>query len=482
MYFPKKSLRFILLFLFCLSLFIFFGAKLILIQVFRSSFLTNLAEKQQTHIIRLNLKRGTIYDRKMRPLALDIVAYSLYADPRMMRQKDIEKAIEILPSAAGLDRGFLLERLGRDKNFVWLARKLSPEAEENIKKFKIKGLGVVKESRRRYPGQSSAAHILGFAGMDNNGLEGLELKYNNVLVGRVGVAQMLRDARQQDLLIEQNLVEPQDGFDLVLTIDENIQYFAERALDKGFAKHRPLSASLIVMNPKTGEILALANRPTYDLNEFDRSSESLRKNRAVVDMYEPGSVFKIVTASAALEKGVFKETDKIFCENGQYQVANHMLHDHQRHGILTFRGVIEQSSNIGVTKIAQKLGGQSVYEYAIKFGFAKKTDIDLLGEISGSLKSPRFWSATSIGAVPIGHEVGVTTIQLVCAISAIANDGVLMKPFVVKEIRDNKGEMIETFSPKVVRQAIEPATAKRMKDILIGVIETGTGKLAKMKD
>lgn len=482
MYFPKKSLRFILFFLFCLSLFAYFGVKLILIQVFRSSFLTNLAEKQQTHVIRINPERGTIYDRKMRPLALDVAAYSLYADPRMMKPADVAKAIDNLPTLAGLDRKFLRDRLSRDKNFVWLARKLPLEAEENIKKLKIKGIGFIKESKRRYPGQSLAAHIIGFAGIDDNGLEGLELKCNNLLAGRQGVAQMLRDARQQDLLIEQNLVDPQDGFDLVLTIDENIQYFAERALDKAFIKHRPLSASLIILNPKTGEILALANRPTYNLNEFARSNENSRKDRVVCDMYEPGSVFKIVTGSAALEKGVFKETDKIFCENGEYRVANHILHDHQKHGTLTFQEVLEQSSNIGVTKIAQKLGGQHVYDYAIKFGFAKKTDVDLPGEVSGSLKSPRFWSATSIGAVPIGHEVGVTTIQLACAIAAIANDGILMKPFILKEVRDKKGELIEAFAPKVVRQAIEPKTAERMKIIMMGVVERGTGKMGKMKE
>ncbi|MFA6378731.1 MAG: penicillin-binding transpeptidase domain-containing protein, partial [Candidatus Omnitrophota bacterium] len=482
MYFPKKSLRFISLFIACLSLFIFFAVKLILLQVFRSSYLTQVADKQQTHVFRIDPKRGTIYDRKMRPLALDVAAFSLHADPRMMGKAQVARAIALLPPILGVSKSFLAERLSRDKNFVWLVRKLSIEKADQIKKLKIKGLSFVKESRRRYPGQYSAAHLLGFAGMDDNGLEGIELKYDHVLAGRSGVAQMLRDARQQDLLIEQTLVRPQDGFDLVLTIDENIQYFAEEALHKGFVRYRPQSASLVIMNPKTGEILALVNRPTYDLNEFGKSNENQRKNRAVTDMYEPGSVFKIVAASAALERGAFQETDKIFCENGQYRVANHILHDHQRHGTLTFREVIEQSSNIGVTKIAQKIGREPIYDYAKRLGFAKKTDIDIPGEVSGALKPTRLWSKTSIGAVPIGHEVGVTTMQLVCAVSAIANNGVLMQPFVIKEIRDQKGEVIEVFFPKIVRQAIEPETASRVKDILIGVIERGTGKLAKIKD
>jgi len=481
-YFPKKSLRFISLFIVCLLFFILFAVKLVLLQVFRSSYLTKVADKQQNHVIPLDPRRGTIYDRKMRPLAVDVAAFSLYADPRMMGKAGIEKATNALPSILGVSKSFVSERLSRDKNFVWLVRKLPVEKADEIKKLKIKGLNFVKESRRRYPGQRLAAHLLGFAGMDDNGLEGLEMKYNHVLAGHPGVAQMLRDARQQDLLIEQMLIQPQDGFDLVLTIDENIQYFAEEALEKGFARHRPQNASLIIIDPKTGEILALANRPTYDLNEFGASREDQRKNHAVADMYEPGSVFKIVAASAALEKGAFQETDKIFCENGEYRVANHILHDHQRHGTLTFREVIEQSSNIGVTKIAQKLGGEPIYDFAIRLGFAKKTNIDIPGEVSGSLKPTRFWSKTSIGAVPIGHEVGVTTIQLVCAMSAIANDGVLMQPFVVKEVRDQKGEVIEAFSPKIIRQAIDPKTAKRVKDILVGVIEHGTGKLGKIPD
>lgn len=413
MYFPKKSLRFISLFIVCLSLFILFAIKLVLLQVFRSSYLTKIAEKQQNHVIRIDPRRGAIYDRNMHPLAVDVAAYSLYADPRMMGKKGIAKAIAELPGILDMDRAFLSSRLNRDKNFVWLARKLPVEKADEIKKLKIRGLSFVKESKRRYPGQYLAAHVLGFAGMDDNGLEGVELKYDRFLAGRPGIAQMLRDARQQDLLIEQILVQPQDGFDLVLTLDENVQYFAEEAVQKAFAKYRPQSASLIVMDPKTGEILAMVNRPTYDLNEFGRSQESQRKNHAVTDMYEPGSVFKIVAASAALERGAFQETDKIFCENGQYRVANHILHDHQRHGTLTFREVIEQSSNIGVTKIAQKMGGEPVYEYAQKLGFGKKAGIDIPGEVSGSLKPTRFWSKTSIGAVPIGHEVGVTTLQLV---------------------------------------------------------------------
>lgn len=482
MYFRKRSLRFILLFIFFILFFGFFTLKLILIQVFRSSYLNHLAQKQQTHVITLAPKRGTIYDRQLRPLALDIAAYSLYAAPRMMKPADIAKAIDVLPRTIDLDKDLLRERLKRDKGFVWLARKLSLDDMEKVLALKLRGIHFMKESKRSYPGHEAAAHLVGFAGTDGHGLEGLELKFDKLLAGREGAAQILRDARQQDLLIEQALLKPQDGFDLILTIDDNIQYFVEQALAKGFQRHRAMSASIVVLNPRTGEVLALANRPTYDLNEFSKSHEDQRKNRAVCDMYEPGSVFKVVLTSAALEKGIVQETDKVFCENGAYRIVNHTLHDHHAHGTLTFREVVEQSSNIGVVKIAQKLGGPVFNDYAQRFGFGKRTGIDVPGEINGSLKPYGQWSKISIGSVPIGHEVGVTTIQLACAIAAIANDGILMKPYVVKEIRDKHGETIEKFSPHVVRQVIDPATAQRVKSILAGAIERGTGKLARIKN
>ncbi|HQL41186.1 MAG TPA: penicillin-binding transpeptidase domain-containing protein, partial [Candidatus Omnitrophota bacterium] len=373
MYFRKRSLRFILLFIFFILFFGFFTLKLVLIQVFRSSYLNHLAQKQQTHVITLAPKRGTIYDRQFRPLALDIAAYSLYAAPRMMKPADIEKAIDVLPRTIGLDKDLLRERLTRDKGFVWLARKLSLDDMEKVLAFKLRGIHFMKESKRSYPGHEAAAHLVGFAGTDGHGLEGLELKFDKLLAGREGAAQILRDARQQDLLIEQALLKPQDGFDLILTIDDNIQYFVEQALAKGFQRHRAMSASVVVLNPRTGEVLALANRPTYDLNEFGKSHEDQRKNRAVCDMYEPGSVFKVVLTSAALEKGIVQETDKVFCENGAYRIVNHTLHDHHAHGTLTFREVVEQSSNIGVVKIAQKLGGPVFNDYAQRFGFGKRT-------------------------------------------------------------------------------------------------------------
>ncbi|MFA5259718.1 MAG: penicillin-binding transpeptidase domain-containing protein [Candidatus Omnitrophota bacterium] len=481
MYIRKRTLRFISVFLFLIACLLYYSARLAWMQVFRSTHLANLAAKQHNHYIKLEPVRGTIYDRRLRHLALNMTAYSLFANPRMMSSEDKERAVRELSSRAHLDPAFIRERLARPKYFVWISRKLPDELVEEIKALKIPGLDFIRESKRYYPNRNLAAHVIGFAGMDNVGLDGLELKYNEVLKGKEGWTQILRDAKQRDLMIEKHTSPPQDGFNLVLTIDETIQYIAERALDKAFQQHKAKGATIIVMDPHTGEILALANRPTYDLENFIESAPEQRTNRGIAYVYEPGSVFKIVTASAALEEQTFQVDDKIFCENGEYRVGNHILHDSHPQGTLTFQGVIEQSSNIGTTKIAQKLGAETVYRYARAFQFSQKTGIDLLGEEDGLIPPPSTWSKTSIGAVPIGHEVTVTPLQLVCAISAIANGGIAMKPFVVKYIKDNKDELIQEFFPEIRGRVISSATAERMKAILQGVVDKGTGKRARIE-
>lgn len=457
-----------------------FAVRLVLIQVFNSEFLAGLAKKQHNHLIVLEPKRGTIYDRNMRPLAINLPVYSMYANSKSMSEAEKQRAVSILSEKFGFDKKMLRNRLGRDKYFVWIQRKMTEEAYELIKAQKLKGIEFVKESKRYYPNKSLGSHIIGFAGIDNNGLEGMELQLDKYLKGKEGMSQILRDARQRELLLEKNYVAQQNGFNVILTIDETIQYIAERALEAGFKKHNAKGASIIVLNPKTGEILALANQPTYNLEEFSTVNPENKTNRALAFTYEPGSVFKIVAASAALEENAFKESDMIFCENGSYKVGNHYLKDHDPLGTLSFKEVIEQSSNIGTTKIAQKLGPDVFYQYAHKFRFGIKTGIDMVGETNGWLKKPTEWSKTSIGAIPIGQEVTVTAIQLAGAIAAIANDGIYMKPYIVKEIRDDHDQVIESFEPQVVDRVITPETAKRVQAILQGVVDNGTGKKAQI--
>lgn len=451
-----------------------------LIQVFRADHLAALAAKQHNHSIEIEPIRGTISDRRLKPLALNVTAYSLYANPRMMSQVDKEEAVKNLSVILHLDPQFIEKRLAKDRFFVWIKRKLPVELADSIEELNINGLDFIKESKRYYPNGSLAAHLIGFSGIDNSGLEGIELYYNSFLKGESGWRQLLRDARQRDLMIEKKYISPRDGYNIVLTIDETIQYIAERALEAALHKHNAKAASIIVMDVKTGEILALANQPTYDLDHVGRSSIESRTNRAISFVYEPGSVFKIVTAAAALEEEAFTEADQIFCENGEYRIANHTLHDHHPHGTLTFAEVFQYSSNIGTSKIAQKLGPDKIYEYGQRFRFGIKTNIDILGEVNGYLKSPKLWSKTSIGAIPMGQEVTVTPLQLVAAIAAIANGGVYMQPYVVKSIKDIHNEVIKAFNPKELGRVISEDTAKRVTDILVGVVEEGTGKRAKI--
>lgn len=477
--FIKKSqnrLRAVISFL--LLVLLFFSIKLILIQIFRSNHLRKIAEKQHNLFLELEPERGIIYDRNKRPLSTNLPAQSLYAVPSKIKNKN-ELAAR-LAGITGIDKSFFIERLNRKKSFIWLTRKLSGWQYQEIKKMNIDGLGFRRETKRHYPNAELASQIIGFAGLDNLGLEGIELHYDKYLKGKLGWCMVLRDAKQRGIMLEKEFIPPQDGYDIVLTIDETIQFIAERALDESFRRHNARGASIIVMNPKTGEILALANRPTFDLNNFDNSIAESHRNRAICDFYEPGSVFKIVTASAALEENKVQETDKFFCENGSYKVGNHILHDYRPHGTLTFKEVIMQSSNIGVTKVAQILGPELVYKYAKLFGFGSLTGIDLPGEVVGQNKSPEKWSKTSIGAVPIGQEVCVTAIQLVTAMSAIANDGVQMRPFVIKRIQDKKGELIKEFSPQEIRKVISEKTALRMKDILAAVVSDGSGRGAQV--
>ncbi|MDO8662051.1 MAG: penicillin-binding transpeptidase domain-containing protein [Candidatus Omnitrophota bacterium] len=467
-------------FLFVLFFLILCIGRLLYIQFFNSAYLADIARKQHNFFVELEPLRGVIYDTNFKPQTLNLPADSLYASPNNIKDNDKERIIRSLSSILNFNPDYLRDRLNRKKSFVWIARKITPEQAQAVKKLNIKGLGFLRESKRSYPNTYLASQIIGFAGLDNTGLEGIELYLDKYLRGEPGWAIYLRDARQKRLDIWEKMVLPKDGDDIVLTIDQVIQYIAERELDKAFKEFHAKGASIIVLDPHTGRILALANRPSYDLNEHSNVSKDEKRNRAICDLFEPGSVFKIVTASAALEEKRVTEEDRFFCENGSYRVANHILHDHTPHGWLTFREVIEESSNIGTTKIAQVLGSEIVYKYVRLFGFGSKLGIDLPGEISGMIKEPRYWSKTSIGAVPIGQEVGVTALQLASAFSVIANGGQLMKPYIIEEVRDKQGEVIRKAQPKLIRKVLSLDTAARMTKMLTGVVEEGTGKMAQI--
>ncbi len=480
MHIRRHHLRFIGVFIVLIICLAVFSVKLILIQVFQSDHLSALARKQHNHVVEIEPVRGTIYDRNHRPLAFNIPVYSLYANPRAMTPREKRLAARRLAEIVETSPEALARKLQKDKYFVWLKRKLSRDTKEAVDRLGLKGIGFRKESKRYYPNGALAAHVIGFAGMDNRGLEGIELAHDAELRGKAGKKRILRDARRRELMLGDEVIPPRDGFHLVLTLDETIQYLVERALQEAWQKYHAKSAGMIVMDTRTGEILAMANRPTYDLMNAQASPVANRTNRVISYVYEPGSVFKIVTAAAALEEDAFREDEKIFCENGRYKVGSHILNDHKPYGELTFREVIEKSSNIGTVKVAQALGAEKIYKYGRRFRFGLRTGIDLRGEVAGSLKPPQRWSKVSISAIPMGHEVTVTPLQMLCALTAVANDGLYMRPFVVKEILDRKGETVRVFHPRVVDRVVSPQTARRLTRILTGVVEHGTGRRAKI--
>ncbi|MCG2677375.1 stage V sporulation protein D, partial [bacterium] len=414
----RASLIFFFLFAFLLTLTI----RLAYLQIVRSPELQGKAQNRWKPI-KIEPQRGIIYDRRMRKLAISLSLNSLYARPKKIENK--EEIAEKLSLILKKNPSPILEKLNREKNFVWLARKIPKDLAEEIKGLNIEGIGLTEESKRLYPKGSFACHLLGFAGLDDQGLEGIELLYNQYIKGTPGWILSTRDARGRSVLSgEYRFYPPSGGYDIILTIDESIQHIAERELEKVYKEQGARSATIIVMDPKTGEVLALANQPSYDLNRFEDYPSYIWRNQAVTDLFEPGSSLKIVTAAAALAEDVVKYEDRFYCENGVLRVSkDHVVHDINKYEWLTFSEVIEKSSNIGTIKLGQRLGPLKLYEYLRSFGFGSLTGVDLPGEVRGILRKPREWSDLSMAALPIGQEISVTAIQLATAASAIANGG-----------------------------------------------------------
>ena len=455
--------------------------RLFYLQVIRHDQYVKLANEQ--HVVSLDVpaKRGTIYDRNMRVLAINLNSDSVFANPRLIKNKKF--ASRELSDILDIKESSIRLRLAKDKGFVWIKRKITPNESSRIKKLRIDGIGIVRESKRFYPNKSLACHVIGSVNIDNLGQEGIELYYDKYLKGEDGCIISARDAKQKVIESYQyDFISPKNGFNLVLTVDDVIQHIAERELLKAYQKYHAKAATIIVMNPSTGDVLALANFPNFDLNQVAaRSKESIR-NRAINDFFEPGSVFKIVTASAALEENAANLNDKFYCENGEYRIGKRILHDHTPHGTMTFREIIEKSSNIGTVKVAALLGQEKMYKYMKLFGFYEKSNIDLPGEVVGMNRPLSKWSGVSMFAIPMGQEVTTTAIQLACAISVIADNGYSVKPRIVRAIVDDKGNVLKEFTPEVRQKVISPLTAAKVRGVLMGVVKTGTGKKARIED
>ncbi|WP_129127350.1 penicillin-binding protein [Geomonas oryzae] len=456
--------------------FIIAAGRAFYLQVLNNDRLVKLAEKQHQRIVALTPSRGGIYDRNNAPFAVSIEMDSCYAETRNM--ENIPEAAAQLASVLGCDKAELEAKLKGAKNFVWIARRMAPEQAKKVRELELEGVGFVKENRRFYPNSGVAAHVIGFTGVDPTGLEGIEKKYDSVILGNTGYLVTERDALGRDIAQKKGSEgkSGSKGSNVVLTLDKNIQYIAEKELVKTIEKNGAKAGIAIVMEPDTGRILAMANYPTFNPNNIAALTHESVRNRAIADSFEPGSTFKIFLVAAALEAGVIRPGDSFNCENGSCNMYGRTIHDTHKYGALNVGQVLKYSSNIGAAKIGQRLGSQRLFTALTGFGFGEKSSVDLPGEVSGMLRPQDKWYGIDLATISFGQGVTATALQLTAAVSAVANGGNLMKPYLVDRIVDDEGVVLQQFGPQLKRRVISPATAKIVAGMLEGVVaEGGTG-------
>jgi cell division protein FtsI (penicillin-binding protein 3) len=434
------------------------------------------AQRQQQRTIEITPKRGTIYDRNKRPLAMSIPVDSAFGVPAEIADENL--AARLLSGVVGKPQEELEARFESSRSFVWIARKLPPEKAEAITALNLKGIYLQKENQRFYPKRDLAAHVLGFVDLDEKGLGGIEYELDHQIRGRSEKIVVMADARQR--WFDGGEAQRESGADVLLTLDEKIQYITERELDAAIAQTHSIAGTAMVMNPNTGEILALANWPKFNPNKASDAPAEARMDRAVSALYEPGSTFKLVTLAAAFNEGITRPDEVFDCENGSVLVAGHRIHDHEPFGLLNVAQILAKSSDVGAIKIALRLQAPRFYDYIRAFGFGAPTGVDLPGESKGLVRPLDNWGSFSIGSISMGQEIGVTPIQLIAAVSAVANGGLLYKPHVIEELqRGNRVLPAEgLLTPTEPRRVIRPETAATLRRLMEGVILEGTGPKA----
>ena len=471
-----KNIRFIGLLFFVL--FFIIGFRGYSLQVLSADKLSKIIRNQSERNIELAPKRGTIYDRNGSELSVSIEVESLFARPHKIKAKSLTaiKMARIL----SISHKEILKKFGKNKKFVWIKRQIPPAEALKIKKLEIEGLGFVEESQRFYPNKELAAQMIGFVGTDAKGLEGLEFEYQNVLQGTPRYLFVNRDAHGRQLFTEGiNTSEHVRGNDITLTIDKNIQYIAEKELQAAISVSEAKSGIAIVMDPLTGRVLAMAVAPLFNPNQFSKYRSETWRNRAITDVFEPGSTFKTFLMASALEENIIKPKDIFFCENGSYRIANRVIHDTHPHGWLNVTRILKYSSNIGASKIVRHLGSELFYQHIRKFGFGEETGIEFPSEAIGFIPLPYRCSEHTKSSIAFGQGISVTPLQLATAYSAIANGGLYMKPFFVDKITSPNGMIIQETDPQVLRRVTSKRTAQTVRNMLKSVVLTdGTGKKA----
>ena len=449
--------------------------RLVYLQIFCYGTFAKQAGHQQQRAIPLAAKRGVIYDRAGRELAMSVVVDSAFAVPTEV--KDLPTAVSLISRITGDDANLVLADCRAHKTFCWVARKANDETIERIKSLNLQGIHFQKEPKRFYPARDLAAQVLGSVGMEDSGQSGIEHEFDQQLRGRAGKMSISVDARKQWFSDVETQPEPGENF--VLTIDKNIQYIAEKELDQAIHDTQAIAGTVIVENPHTGEVLALANRPTFNPNLRKQITPAALTNRAVSYVYEPGSTFKLVTISAALEEKITNPDEVFDCQMGSIVYNGMRIRDSKPHGLLPVWGVLAESSDVGAIKIALRLGEDRFYRYIRAYGFGQPTGIELPGETRGLTKPPSRWSRVSIAAISMGQEIGISPLQLTGLVSTFANDGVWVAPRIVAgTVQPQATVQTVAFRPAEGRRVISPYTAAEMRSMMQKVVLEGTGRKA----
>jgi cell division protein FtsI (penicillin-binding protein 3) len=452
--------------------------RLTYLELFRHSDYLARALRQQQRTFEITPERGAIYDRNGRPLAMSVPVDSAFGVPAEIADEHL--AARLLSGVVGVPQEVLLARFESSRSFVWISRKLPPEKAEAISKLNLKGIYLQKENQRFYPKRDLAAHVLGFVDLDEKGLMGIERELDSQIRGKSERIVVMADARQR--WFDGGEAQRERGASVVLTLDEKIQYSAERELAAAMAKTHAAAGTVIVMNPNTGEILALANWPKFNPNKANDAPAETWMNRAVSAIYEPGSTFKLITLAAAFDQGITRPEEVVDCENGAVYISGHRIRDHEPFGLLSVADILARSSDVGAIKIALRLGGPKFYDYIRAFGFGALTGVALPYESRGRVERLEDWKPISVGSISMGQEIGVTPVQLITAVSAIANGGLLYKPQIVAELR--RGEKVlpaeGSLAPADPKRVIRPETAATLRQLMEGVVLHGTGPLARL--
>lgn len=450
------------------------------LQVLRGSDLAQKASGQYERTIHTVGKRGTIFDTQMRELAVSVESLSLTANPRLIKAP--LQTAKALASILNLKTATVRNKLTADRHFVWIKRQITPREVKAVRELNLDGIEFIPEHSRYYPNRGLAAQLIGFTGIDGIGLEGIEYQFNAELVGQQQIFTVLKDAFGRGFETPEDIIRRDSGHNVVLTIDRTIQHVAERSLKEAVETHKAKSGIAVVVAPRTGDILALAHFPFFNPNNFKNFSAEIRRNRAVTDAFEPGSTLKLFSVAAALESGCCTPHTIFYCENGRYRIGTNVVHDTEKHGWLSLQRIVKFSSNIGAVKIGETIGSETLHRTLTRFGFGRDTGLHFPGETRGRLASAKRWTRFDVAAVSFGQGVSVSALQLTTAVAAIANDGILMKPRVVRAITDPRGRTVREFKPQALSRVVSSRTAAQLTRMMALVVaEGGTGTQARLE-